>query len=259
MKKNALTLVELFVAMTMLLLLVLVAMSSIKFDFFKINKEKVALKFRPAYASISEAVYRLRNSERYFGYDFSYTLPWIDPDNHKVYEGREKFRKLFKSQFNVLENKIKFADNDIGSVPAYSYTYKETVGSEEKEFTDFKKVDFNDLECFSENKGLIYCLPITPTKEDLEKLGKKDCKLKDIYLRLYLDKVDFDKEATFNNNSAVYLTISAKGKVDLPNSVKLGDKVIVSNAIDESVHALVWNKATKANVDLKYHSVKRDE
>ena len=215
MIKKALSYAELMIAMTLILVLTTLTIKGLKIF---IKKDTDLMKYKPVLGTISEAVYQLVNDPVMYPTrrGFANLNPGQYEDDEKVYEGPSKFRKLFKSKFNVLEHNVKFSDNSVGKVPAYKYTEKNDEDNIEK----VKSVNFNELNCFIENRGVMYCLPDIDVKNDEN--------LTSVFVRTYFNAVDVNRQVTFDNTKAIYFEILANGKVVFPPTVKTDNDIIIN-------------------------------
>ena len=246
MKKYAMTLAELLIAMTLIGVLALLTVKSLKIF---IKDDTNVYKFRPVLASVSEAIYQMIDDTTMYPTKngLAYTERGQYEDDDKVYEGETKFRKLFKSKFNVLNNEIKFADNSVGMVPLYRYKSasdedkgKNKSKTEDDDKGKIKAGNFSDLHCFTENKGITYCLSDTP------KTG-----LTEIYIRVYLNTIDKDKEPTFDNKKAVYFVVSKTGKISVPPKITNGKDVLFDcyySAFKDYTQCRVRNRVTEIDI-----------
>lgn len=205
MKRFAVTFVELLIAMTMVSVLGIISISSMKLF---IKDDSDLMKFKSVLATVSEAVDRLNNDTTMYPTKngFANTESGKYEGETKEYVGPSKFRKLFKSRFNVLKDNIKFADNSIGLVPAYKYKSYDDKQGKKVELT--KAVNFSDLYCFTENRGITYCLPDTAEQD-----------LSQIFIRTYFNEIDPNNESTFDNSRAIYFMVSNDGKIEVPPDV----------------------------------------
>lgn len=243
MKKHALSLVELLVAMVLVFALSVIAINAFNMI---LRQDSDIYKIRHVVGTVSEITSRLsEDSEMYPSKQgFAYTKEGCynkGDDDKKCYKGADKFRKLFKSKFNVLEDNIKFSKNGIGKVPAYSYTVPIATGKElEKiEFADFD--DIKKIVCFTENKGITYCVPNTvELPENVFDFNPKNPpkKLKSIFVRVYLSAINPKKEDTFTTPKATYFEITYDGKIILPRDIIIGPKYerLIARYIDQNGH-----------------------
>ena len=204
MKKNALNFIELFVAMILIAVIALITIRGLEIF---VKNDTDYMKFKPVMGSVSSAVYQLITDSTMYPLKkgFAYLNEASYPDDDKKYGGPSKFRKLFKSKFNILNDELKFPKNLLGEVASYKISIPNPGGGTIDKDVD---VDFNDLHCFTENKGVTFCLGDIK-EEDANKLSS-------IYIRVYLNSVDPEDIKTYHNTRAIYFEVSSTGKISLP-------------------------------------------
>ena len=224
MKSKALSLAELLIAMTCISLLAILGVRGIS---VYLNQDTDIMKFRQVMGTVAQVAEVLSSdsvmypTKRGFAETFSATYP----GEEKEFGGDSKFKKLFKYQFNVMTPKVEFGSNKVGKVPFYKYK----DGDQEKTYSD----SFKKLDCFTENKGITYCLPFTP----------KDGSLTAIYIRVYLNAVNPNDEETFDNRKAVYFEVSNRGVVTAPVTLE------TNYGADNSQYIFDCSELIKGSVD----------
>ena len=105
MKKSATTLVEILIAMTLMIVLTVICMTGLRVF---VSKDTDIVKFKHVYGSVSAAVYELINDVIMYpsAKGFADTSEHSYNEETKVYGGEDKFKKLFKSKFNIFNNDV---------------------------------------------------------------------------------------------------------------------------------------------------------
>ena len=248
MKKFGLTLIEVLVAIS--LITVLSGIICRNLGYF-LKGDTNLFKFKQVLGTVSEVVNRLSN-EHYYGYDFSDTrsVNYIN----KVFEGKNKFRKLFKTYFNVNITKAKteqiFGNNSIGKVPIYSCSVENSNGDKEEKIT---AVDFSELDCFTDNKSITYCMGDTPVPPP----EQPPCSNLHIFLRVYLNPIIKDDVSTFENKKALYFKIASNGKIEIPPTISNGQDKIINcrtrrnEGFNEYTQCMARERATETEVTVR--------
>jgi len=241
MRKYAMTLAEILIAMTLIVLLTVVCINTLHVN---VGQDTDIMKFRHAYGSVSKVVYELKNDVTMYpdtvsGFaDLSAKQYYNDP---VVYSGEDKFKNLFKSKFNVyktLNIKINSNTSESLKIPATrnktddsDYTYKTLDGSDKQK-----------IECFLDNKGFMFCPPIISDSLDTLKEIK-------IYVPVYINKIDSSSAnslaASTGIDKAIFIEIDKKGQIDIPPVIQNGSEAIIDCHLEEQNsynHCRVINK-----------------
>lgn len=245
MKKTATTLMELLTAMVLMVALTVVSITSLRVF---VAKDTDIVKFKHLYGSVSAAVYELINDIiMYPSGGFANTTATHYYEETKEYGGKDKFKKLFKSKFNIFHNNI---DIDFGVDVPLAYK-KTTITSDPQketfEFTVSKKVS-----CFIENKGFTYCPPETPEYYHKNKTIEQ---LESIYLPVFVSKIDtktvdsIKKSATLDK--AIFIKIDNDGKIEIPLIVK-NNKNEVINCTKRSFNSYSHCKVIEKMEDMDF-------
>ena len=215
MKKQSMTLIEIIIGISLMTVL---AAISINVMHSFVSKDTDIIKFKHVYATVSEVIYELKNDASMYpaGYfaniqERSYT------GETKKYGGETKFLRLFKSKFNIFKNDVKINfSNDIPYI-----LVRNAIDNKEKYIT--KK----ELNCFLDNKGVLYCPPVTT-------FTNKETLLS-IYLPVYINKINITDnpiDSTGNRSvgldKAIFFEIEKNGKINIPTVVSNNDKYIIN-------------------------------
>lgn len=194
MKKYAMSIAEILIAMTFISILSVVAMNGLRVF---INRDTDVTKFKHAFATISEIVYQMKNDTYMYpnAIGFADTNSHTYTDTNKTYGGGSKFRRLFASKFNIME-KDKKITLDV-SVPLVKY---KNASNNEVYTTS------NKLNCFIENKGFMYCPPDTTENGTLVS----------IYLPVYINKISDNDNVSTGITKTIFVQIHKNGKLDIP-------------------------------------------
>lgn len=212
MKKNAMSLAEILLAMTIMGVLTIISIRTLKVN---IGTDTNVMKFKHAYATFSQVIYELRNDAAMYpdlSNGFANTEKRTYPmetkkdgeGNLKSYEGETKFKELFKSKFSIFQNNINIGFDK--SIPLAEYEDNSGNIEHTKEKT---------ISCFMENKGFVYCPP-----DFTETYSSK--KLSAIYVPLYVNKIDLNQSKTTDMTKIVFIKVYKTGKIELP--IKVPDK-----------------------------------
>ena len=201
MKKYAMTSLEVLIAMSLVVAATLLGINSLR---VYINKDTDISKFKHAFGSLSEAIYSMKHDSLMYpkeakGFEDTDTYTYVD-DNIS-YGGTTKFKNLFTSKFNVLENNVQITFSQ--SVPLIKY---------EDESKNVLYKTSKKLDCFIENKGFMLCPPEIS-------LGSKE-KLVSIYVPVYVNQINTEDSNTTDINKAIFVEIYKRGKIDIPASVE---------------------------------------
>ena len=197
MKKNALTVLEILIAMSLMVVASYISISTLK---VYINKDTDIVKFKHAFGSLSEVIYDLKNDTCAYPMTNSFQDTVIHPgcDNmNDSYTASNKFKKLFTSKFNVLKNNIDITLDS--AIPIIKY-----MDSSNTEYYETN----TKIKCFIENKGFMFCPPeINLTSPN---------KLKAIYIPVYVNKIDTDNSKTTDIEKAMIVEVDYSGKIEIP-------------------------------------------
>ena len=240
MRKTAFTLAELLIAMSVMGILGLIAINTLPIF---IKEDSDLIKYKQVLGTVSEVVYRLKNDDAMYPNmsGFADISEGHYVGETKTYSGPSKFRKLFKSKFNVFEDNIKFNDSNIGNVPAFEY-YNEG----DKKDIRVQSVDFSELHCYTDNKSITYCLPDT--------VGGI---LNALYIRVYLNSINPDDKTTYDNSRAIYFKILKTGKIMVPPIIPSADGNIIdctkiANVTEEDLKTGLASTVNKAGIHAAY-------
>ena len=231
MKKHAMTTLEVIIAMG---LIAAAAMLSLNTLYAYINKDTDIIKFKHAFTTISEVVSALKNDSVMYPTAFCFknmeTKGYMG--ENATYGGEDKFRKLFISKYNVLENNIKVKFDSI--VPLIKY--KDNSNNELYKTS-------NTINCFLENKGFVLCPP--PTN-----IGKNE-ELASIYIPVYVNNTDEDK-GSLGLDKAIFVEVGYDGKIELPPIVEYYPKRAVIDCTDKNFNSYTHCKVLDKMMDTDF-------
>ena len=187
MKKKAMTLAEIIIAMTLITSLSIIGITTFKSTI----PDTDMVKFKHVYGNISSIISQiLANRDLYpSSSGFQDTSSVTIRKTGKTYSGTTKFQSAFREKINILEDDIVINEKNI---PLY-----EDGG---------KLITANKTTCFTSNSGITFCPPETG------KNGQAATRLRKIYLRVHVSD-------NFGEDSAIYFAIHANGKIDFPSSI----------------------------------------
>ena len=168
-----------------------------------VSRDTDIVKFKHLYGTLSAVVYELINDTVMYpdASGLAYTTSKTYFDTQKTYGGKEKFKKLFKSKFNIYQDNIQIKPG--GDIPLYTDKISKQCAYS------------TTITCFTDNKGFTYCPPDTP--EYIR--GVRE--LETIYLPVFVSKVDTKNLTKYANiKKVVFVEIGRNGKIDVPPVVK---------------------------------------
>lgn len=184
MKKRAMTMAEIIVAMTLITGLSVIAINSFKAGV----PDSDMIKFKHTYGTIASLISQiLENRDLYPDTNgFANTTSVTMRKTGKTYSGSTKFQNAFKEKINILEDNIIISESDI---PFY----------ERRTSSGISLTKGKSISCFKNNSGITFCPPTTSTNNTLTK----------IYLRVHVNE-------NTDIQNAIYFVIHANGKIDFP-------------------------------------------
>lgn len=187
MKKQAMTMAEIIIAMTLITALSVIAINTFKAGI----PDSDMIKFKHTYGTIASLISQvLENRDLYPDANgFANTTSVTMRKTGKTYAGSTKFRDAFKEKINILEDNITISET---SIPLY----------EQKVSGGTKLVTAKSVDCFKNNSGVTFCPPTTPENNSLHK----------IYLRVHVNE-------NTDIQNAIYFIIHANGKIEFPTSI----------------------------------------
>ena len=207
MKKTSMTLIEIIIGISLMTLL---AAISINVMHSFVSKDTDIIKFKHVYATVSEAIYELKNdASMYPAGGFANLQERSYIGESKKYGGKTKFSRLFKSKFNIFKNEV-------------PYTLVNNASNNKDKYVTKK-----ELKCFLDNKGVLYCPPII-------EIDSSD-KLVSIYIPVYVNKINISgNQINASNNlsvgldKAIFFEIEKNGKINIPTTVSNNDDYIIN-------------------------------
>ena len=193
MKLKAITLVEIIIAMTILTALSVIALPALRQN----SPDNEITKFRHVYGVMSNVIANMISDKAIYpdNYGFANTNTITMRNTGAQYGGPTKFKKVFKENFNVLEEDIEIQET---KVPLYEVGPISGVGA-----TSITVA--NKLECFTNNSGVTYCPPETPIFNGVQIL-------KNLFIRVHInDKYEIDH--------AIYFKVASDGKIEFPYKI----------------------------------------
>ncbi|MBQ4646475.1 MAG: hypothetical protein IJB79_03920 [Candidatus Gastranaerophilales bacterium] len=189
MKKNALTLAETIVALTMV-----AALSIIGLNTFRSNiPDGDLIRFKHTYGTVSTLISQMMENKDIYpdSRGFSNTDSVTIRKTGITYGGATKFQTAFKEKINILEDNVIINESNMP-------IYEEKVGS------DIITRSANSLSCFTNNSGVTFCPPQTSSTSG---------RLRKIYLRVHVND-------NFDISNAIYFVIHANGKIEFPTRIQ---------------------------------------
>ena len=197
MKKFAMSTLEVLIALSLIAAATVLGMNTLH---IYINKDTDIVKFKHAFATFSEVIVSLKADTCMYPNikGFAYTdVPDNCINKNDSFNNKNKFKKLFSSKFNILENNVELSLSS--QVPVIKYENSSNSG--------LYKIN-NKIKCFVENKGFMFCPPETV-------LGSNE-KLLSIYVPVYINKIDLDNSKTWDINKAIFIEVAKNGKLEIP-------------------------------------------
>jgi len=223
MKKYAMSLAEVLTAMIMVATLSVVGMNTLKTF---LHKDNDVMKFKHQFGTVSEVIYALKNDSIMYPDGLQNTTTYKYPGEEKSYGGTEKFRKLFKSKFNVMEDNINVSLSSCFPLYIENGTYKSETS----------------IKCFIDNKGFTFCPPSTPTSGKLESL----------FIPVYFNKVDTTKSNTLGVDKAVFIQVFRNGKIDVPITVQCDSSRKIIDCTNKNYNNYNHCKALDKMTDMNF-------
>ncbi len=238
MKKLSMTLIEIIIGISLMTIL---AAISINVMHSFVSKDTDIIKFKHVYATVSEVIYELKNdTSMYPAGGFAYTQDRSYTGETKKYGGEAKFSRLFKSKFNIFKNDIKINFSD--EIP-YILVHNQ-IDKKDKYITKKR------LNCFLDNKGILYCPPVTA-------FTNKETLLS-IYVPVYINKINISGNlinSTDNRsvglNKAIFFEIEKNGKINIPTVISNNDKYLI-NCYDSNYNEYNHCKAIEKMQDFDF-------
>jgi len=205
--KKAYTLAEILMAMLLITTLSIVAVTTLKSNQGIPNTDLI--KFRYSYGTVLDIIHKMSEDQ--------YCYPTENLFARKPADGCE-FHTRFKHYINIFEDNVTSAADN------------ETLSSRISQVDKNGKVSSVKPNCFTDNKGVTYCLPIICNGSIADLTCYRS--LDKFHIKLYIDK-------NYTEKRTLYLTISRHGKVSVPQVTY--DNVI--NCRDENDTNLVKQKS----------------
>lgn len=198
MKLKAISLFEIIFVMTLMTVLSIFAITTYKAN----TPDQDIVKFKQIYGTVSTVVDSIVSNPAYYpdASGFLNREPAIISSTGVTVDNKqEKFSKIFKSYFNILE------DNSvtINYTPLYSKTTVTYISK---------------TKCFTDNRAITYCPPILSATAAFD----------NIYLRIHMNEA-------FEIKDALFFEITKNGKLTLPTRIPNTGKCVY--ALDGSATA----------------------
>ncbi len=238
MKKQSMSLIEIIIGISLMTIL---AAISINVMHSLTSKDTDIIKFKHVYATVSEVIYELKNdASMYPAGGFANLQERSYTGEVKKYGGAAKFSRLFKSKFNIFKNDVKISfSTDIPYILVYNKTDKKD-----------KYITKKELNCFLDNKGVLYCPPVTS-------FTNKE-KLLSIYIPVYINKIKISSDSIVSTNNrstgldkAIFFEIEKNGKINIPTVISNNDKYII-NCYDSNYNEYNHCKAIEKMQDFDF-------
>lgn len=206
------TLVEIIIGISLMTLLAAITINVLH---SLTSRDTDILKFKYVYAAVSEAVFVLKNDTVMYPaanvFRDKQQKSYLNDPNK--YGGDTKFKKLFKSKFNVFQD-VKFTmtnENGENIQAPFVYVY-------DRDLNENKFIQSSDMDCFLDNKGVLYCPPSL--------INNKNQTLLSIYLPVYINKINISdiknnklNSASVSVDKAIFFEIESNGKINIPAQV----------------------------------------
>lgn len=203
MKKKSMTLTEIIIGISLMTVLATITITTVQ---SYMTQDTDLMKFKHVYATVSEVIYELKNDSIMYSdasKGFGDTSSKSYPSESKIFGGKEKFKKLFKSKFNIYKNDM--------NVNCYNEAYP--VLNLYNKQTQSEEITYNSkLVCFIDNKGIMYCPPLI-------NFDSKKYSLTSFFIPVYINKINLDNPNTYGVSKTIFFEISKKGKINLPATV----------------------------------------
>ena len=232
MKKFAISALEVLIAMSLIVAASVLCINTLH---IYINKDTDVAKFKHAFSTLSEVIYSLKTDTSMYPKTtgFAYLDETTYANENRSYGGEDKFQKLFMSKFNVYKNDLDITYSDF--VPLI----KIKDGSGNIFYNKTKKV-----KCFIENKGFMFCPPKTTFEAPYE--------LVSIFIPLYVNKIDLADYKTTDIKKAIFVEVSATGKIELQPVVKYEENKVVIDCTNKDYNKYSHCKVLDKMLDMDF-------
>lgn len=196
MRKKALTLAEIMIAMSMMGVLAVIAAKTISTSM----PNEVILKYKHIYAAVTTAVKNIvENPVLYPTSDLSDINNATYFNTGKTYTGNKKFYLSFMEQFNVLSSQTSQYN-----LPLYVLSGQTTNAG-------------GKAQCFTENRGVTFCMQ----KEFPSNLDS-------FFITIYMESAEkFSETSNQQYYSAAFVQVSKDGNISMPVKVVASGQTLV--------------------------------
>ena len=202
MKRKGLTLAEILIVMT--IMVVLGTLGATTLSKISSNQNHNFAKFKHTYATVTQIISILIDDKNLYPESSFENTDFVIFNDGTAYSGASKFKDAFAENLNILEEDVEINEEDT----AFYTTYTDSNSNEKLDDDEIPTtVSVDSITCFTNNNGVTYCPPETKVLNDSDKDAK--LKLGHIFLRVHIS-------SKLDKANSIYFKIGSDGRIEIP-------------------------------------------